>query len=136
MLQLPPTENTAAINTIYNYSNVLYYTPQEVTSDYGPRYLSTNNSYDWHNGIDLRPFPGGSTKDNHRGTGILSIEDGTVEHLKIDFSGYKYLVINGTQHYGYGHIFNSTELHNITMPTITEGNFILKNGDFPFNLIP
>ncbi len=123
----PTTENTASINTIYNYSSVYYYTPWEVTSDYGPRRVSI---YDWHNGIDLRPYPGGSS-DNHRGTGILSIEDGTIEHIKISGGGYKYIVVNGTEHYGYGHIFNSTELHLIDMPTITEGNFILKFAENP-----
>jgi hypothetical protein len=74
----PQTENASLLNTAYSYGGVVHYGPLNVTSDYGARW----SDYRWHNGIDLRPYLGGS-KDLHRGTGILSIENGIVEHIKI-----------------------------------------------------
>ena len=129
----PPTDNKAVHSTNYSYSSATNYEPLQVTSDYGPRILG---QYDWHNGVDLRPYPPGNN-DNHRGTAIQSFTDGDIVHIKFLHNGYKYIVIDDTgqstgQLYGYGHIFNSMEvpLASDPMPLLSDGNFLMKRLDF------
>ncbi len=123
----PLSDNSAEYSIMYNYHTTpADYTPREITSDYGARNLS---QYDWHNGIDLRPYPPGSA-DTHRGTAIQSIEQGQIEHIKFLKGGYKYIVIGdpsspSTPKYGYGHIFNSLEVPTNPLDLLSDGNFFM-----------
>lgn len=75
--------------------------PEDVASDFGPRKIP---KYDWHGGVDYSPLTG----NQDRGYTLLAIENGTISYIhNLAGIGFKYLRIDGTHHYGYGHIFTS-----------------------------
>jgi len=85
------------------------YIARDIVSDFGPRRLgersATEFRYDWHAGVDLSSWEFGSS-DEDRGDAIVAIEGGST---RIEASGgYKYLIVNGTRNFGYGHIFHSS----------------------------
>ncbi|MEO7176852.1 MAG: hypothetical protein ABIV51_13095, partial [Saprospiraceae bacterium] len=75
---------------------------QDVSSDFGPRLLP---GYDWHGGVDYSA----ATNNGDLGYSLISLEAGTLTYLHdIAGEGFKYLVIEGDQLFGYGHIFTSS----------------------------
>lgn len=89
----------------YIYSAPVPFQSEDVTSDFGARYLG----YDWHKGVDYRPLQyAGNGDDAGRGTAILSASSGKVHRINA-VSGYKYIAIDGfgENDFGYGHIFNA-----------------------------
>lgn len=119
-------EGVDNLSTTYTYGPLLPYNSGDVTSDFGARYLG----YDWHKGVDYRPFQyAGTTDDGGRGTAIIAAETGTVFLIRAN-QGFKYIVINGTFRppylsidLGYAHIFNS---RNPSGAWIQSGAFVLK----------
>ncbi len=114
------TEGTDNIGN-YNYGTTQNFITKDITSDFGARIPS---SYDWHKGVDLRRFAYfGLSKDKGRGDALLSIEESTVIFIRGNAS-YKYIVTDGINNFGYGHLFNSRPPNSLT--GIVSGELVLK----------
>lgn len=112
------------LNTAYTYGGLQIYGSQDVTSDFGARYTG----YDWHKGIDFRPLQFAGSNDGGRGTAVVAAETGDVFRITAT-QGFKYIVIDGEEDFGYGHIFNS---RNPTNTYLQSGSMVLKAMDSPF----
>lgn len=111
------------LTTDYTYGGLQPYQSEDVTSDFGARYTG----YDWHKGVDFRPKEFAGTNDGGRGTAIVAAETGEVIRIVAD-RGYKYVIVDGDEDFGYGHIFNS---RNPTEPHLQSGSLVLKKMDLP-----
>ncbi len=120
-LNCSATENGDNINTIYNYDTIEVYRDKDVTSDFGARYYP---GYNWHKGVDYRPIEYAGTDDSGRGTSILALEPGEVSFIKGD-GGFKYIVIDGVNDFGYGHIFCSKEVVVSDRNYLQSGKFLM-----------
>ena len=87
-----------------SYGNTAYFNlPQQVASDFGPRYLKRSKPYDWHGGIDYSIIPNDQNAD--KGAHLRAIVGGTVYSIG-GGSGIKWIIIDSVDHdFGYLHIF-------------------------------
>ena len=91
-------------NYVFQYklrggTNIQNFEKRHITSDYGPR--DFQGSY-WHRGIDLQ---------SSQVVGDIAYSPCTGIIRKISGTGYKYIIIEGTnghRHFGYGHFFTNT----------------------------
>lgn len=93
-------------NYVFQYklrggTNIQNFEKRHITSDYGPR-NAQGNSY-WHRGIDLQ---------SSQVVGDIAYSPCTGIIRKISGTGYKYIIIEGTnghRHFGYGHFFENED---------------------------
>jgi len=90
------------------------YQSSDVSSDFGARDAGAGH-YDWHGGVDYSSEAG-----NDVGDGIVAIEGGVINNLRIGNRGFKYITVNSINNdFGYAHIFTSRE------GTQKSGNFYI-----------
>ncbi|MBK9735997.1 MAG: hypothetical protein IPO92_13990 [Saprospiraceae bacterium] len=99
-----PYDPCSPCTGIVSYGNTAYFNlPAQVASDFGPRYLSSSQPYDWHGGIDYSINPNDGNAD--KGAHLRAIVGGTVYSIG-GGSGVKWIIIDGVDHdFGYLHIF-------------------------------